>query len=417
MKIRSDASALALLGLAGGLLIGCGEGGSRWAGTMTDSAGIQIVQNPATGVWGPDETAEVVEELKIGRADGDPNYQFGAIAGVEAGSDGSIYVLDQQATAVRVYDANGQFLRSMGRAGSGPGELSLVVTGLIVRNDTIIVADMGQQRLTQYQSDGTPIGSFPILIAEGLPMRWSVGPQGVIQQSRIGMMPTGAGAGGTDPKDLLLVRNAAGTLMDTLLTMPVGQTFSASQNSMAIRLFEPEPIWEVGQDGSLWFGMNSEYSVNGYSSTGELQRIVRREGERKPVTDTDKAAFIEMLKALFQQQGVPPQAVDQVLQGVSFADHYPTYARILVGPESTLWLQQVVTAEDAKAAGGEFNIQDTGSARWDVYNAEGHYLGVVTLPQRFQPTRVAGDKMYGVWRDELDVQHAMRIRVTLPSVD
>ena len=37
-----------------------------WAGTVVDSAGIPVVQNPAEGLWGPDEAWSVVEELSIG---------------------------------------------------------------------------------------------------------------------------------------------------------------------------------------------------------------------------------------------------------------------------------------------------------------------------------------------------------------
>ncbi len=39
---------VALLGWIGAA---CGGGESRWAGTITDSAGVTIVSNPAEGIW------------------------------------------------------------------------------------------------------------------------------------------------------------------------------------------------------------------------------------------------------------------------------------------------------------------------------------------------------------------------------
>ena len=80
----------------------CSGGDSAdWAGTVTDSAGITIVQNPAEGVWNTNSGWGVEEQLRIGTADGDPDYMFGSIAGIAVSSDRSIYVLDTQASLIR----------------------------------------------------------------------------------------------------------------------------------------------------------------------------------------------------------------------------------------------------------------------------------------------------------------------------
>jgi hypothetical protein len=59
----------------------------------------------------------------------------------------------------------------------------------------------------------------------------------------------------------------------------------------------------------------------------------------------------------------------------------------------------------------DFNIQDLGAPDWDVFDADGRYLGVVSMPQRFSPRGLREDKVYGVWRDELDVQYVTRLRI------
>jgi hypothetical protein len=58
-----------------------------------------------------------------------------------------------------------------------------------------------------------------------------------------------------------------------------------------------------------------------------------------------------------------------------------------------------------------FNIQDLGSSTWDVFDAEGRYLGPVTFPGKYQPIRAMGDRFYGIARDELDVQSLKVYRV------
>ena len=56
-------------------------------------------------------------------------------------------------------------------------------------------------------------------------------------------------------------------------------------------------------------------------------------------------------------------------------------------------------------------VEDIGAKDWDVFDAEGRFLGVVTMPPRFSPRSIVGDKIYGVFRDDLDVQYAVRMRI------
>jgi hypothetical protein len=54
---------------------------------------------------------------------------------------------------------------------------------------------------------------------------------------------------------------------------------------------------------------------------------------------------------------------------------------------------------------------DIGSRQWDVFDAEGRYLGVVSMPLRFQPVRFLGNNIYGIQRDELDVQYVVKLAI------
>jgi hypothetical protein len=52
-----------------------------------------------------------------------------------------------------------------------------------------------------------------------------------------------------------------------------------------------------------------------------------------------------------------------------------------------------------------------GSNEWDVFDAEGRYLGVLAFPLRFQPIREVDGVIWGVERDEFDVQSVVGYRV------
>jgi hypothetical protein len=69
----------------------------------------------------------------------------------------------------------------------------------------------------------------------------------------------------------------------------------------------------------------------------------------------------------------------------------------------------------AEGEAEDFNIQNVGSPEWEVFDAEGRYLGVVELPARFTPAKIMEDAVYGIWLDELDVQYVKRLRIVRPD--
>ncbi len=415
--MRRSGLATGTLALAGALATatvgGCSAGDASWAGTVTDSAGIRIVTNPATRAW-PDGTQPVIEEqLRIGSAGGDAAYQFGQIAGLDVGPDGSLYVLDQQAGSIRVYDPSGQFVRDIGRSGSGPGELSQAAMGLMFDQEgMLLVPDPLQQRINRFRTDGSPAGEYMMVFTEGIPMKFEQMPDGrVVQQSRVMALP-GQAAGSVEPMDRLLLRGADGTLSDTLLVFASGGTIDFAGAAPRIRIFDPEPMWTIGQDGKLYYGMNTGYSIEVRSDQGRLERIIRKPFERQPVTEADQQAFRDVIREMFERQGLPPQALEGISQMITFAEQYPAFANLMRGPGNTLMVQHVRRASDAVSGGRMQDPRDMGSPTWDVFDGEGRLLGQIELPAKFTPLLVRGDDMWGVWRDDLDVQYVVRLHVT-----
>jgi hypothetical protein len=99
----------------------------------------------------PTQSVRIV--WQIGEADR-PNYDLGSISDVAVDQQGNIYVGQSQETSVRVFDANGRFLRRIGRYGNGPGELQSV-SRVFVRGNQLHVHDISAQRLVVYSLNGT----------------------------------------------------------------------------------------------------------------------------------------------------------------------------------------------------------------------------------------------------------------------
>ena len=381
-----------------------------WAGSMTDSAGVTIVSNPTTPTWSSDEawTTEVV--LLIGEAAGDADYQFGQIAGVGVASDGRILVLDQQAQRVMVYGPEGVYQRSIGRPGSGPGELGPAANFLFVgRGDTVLIADLANRRVNVIPIDGEP-SSFPIRMELGIPMRYDLLESGDLVAQRRALNLPNQDAVATD---LIATQAYDGTILDTLLTPKRGDSFTMTRDRPQFRIFAPEPVWTVLGNDRLAFATNNVYRFEVFGPDGTLERIVTRPYEAKPVTEADQRTLNGLIRTQFERGGVPPAQLDLLMEGVSYGETWPAFAQMRAGLDGTMWIQRVrhlgdLTEEELES----FNpTLDQGSSKWDVFDSEGRYLGVIELPERFTPFVVEGDLCYGVFRDEFDVQYVQVLRI------
>ena len=100
-------------------------------------------------------------DLKFGSLEGDdPNLIFGDIRGIQVASDGTIYVLDFQAAEVRVFDSDGQYLRTIARRGEGPGEIT-EANGIILSGDTLLwIHDHGKWTIIGVDLAGEEVRRF-----------------------------------------------------------------------------------------------------------------------------------------------------------------------------------------------------------------------------------------------------------------
>jgi len=384
--------------------------GSTWAGTETDSAGITIVRNPAEGVWSGDDGWVVEEDLRIGSLAGGAEYQFGQVGTIAVTSTGEIVVSDRQNRLVSVFGADGTFVRSVGRPGSGPGEFGrAIVDVLLTHSDTLLVPDVQNRRINRFGPDGTTLTSSALHLGEERPLRfnWNAATRSITVQLRPAPSESGSAA---SSMDAIRVVESSGAFGDTLLVVPSGRLFGGS----GLQYFTPEPMWDVTDSLTVVYAVNDEYRVAFHGQDGSIRRIVTKAHEPRPIADRDIRAFFAYLDQAWIAAGATPARLQQNHRRVSFADFFPAFSRFDLGYQGSLWVQPVRSPADLSDEDIErYNfIEDFGASGWDVFDGDGHYLGVVEMPPRFQPRLFYGDQIYGVARDELDVQYVVRLRIT-----
>ena len=143
-------SALALSGLIG-LATLVGSAASLRAADPADP--------PLRVETAPEEKGEYTFDvtLRIGGPDAPDEAQFYervAQTLAEADGAGNIYILDDGNHRVQIFDAQGNFLRSVGSEGEGPGEFSMPARLSVNKAGQFAVFDMGQQRISVFDASG-----------------------------------------------------------------------------------------------------------------------------------------------------------------------------------------------------------------------------------------------------------------------
>ncbi len=101
-----------------------------------DMRGFDVTTNPTDGFWGPRDIA--------------------------VDSVGRVYVADTGNKRIRVYTADGVFLRDIGSGGSGDGQLNEPVGLAISPDGRLFVADTWNQRVAVFTLDGAFVQNIPV---------------------------------------------------------------------------------------------------------------------------------------------------------------------------------------------------------------------------------------------------------------
>jgi len=124
---------------------------SAWKGRIENEGGIVVVKNPRKPAYGPGAFS-LIEELALGGETAE-GYVFASIGSIAVGGDGTIFALDNKDKAVKAFDREGKFLRTIGKAGQGPGEFMLPMSIHWMEPDELAVVDP-RRRILVFKADG-----------------------------------------------------------------------------------------------------------------------------------------------------------------------------------------------------------------------------------------------------------------------
>ena len=327
---------------------------------------------------------QVEEALRIGRVDGDGPDLFGVVRALEVDGEGRLWVLDQQAKELRVFDARGSHVRTVGREGGGPGEFVYPLGLAWDPQGRLMVADPRNTRISVFDTSGAFVMSHPM---QG---GFTVNPSPA-RVDTAGNFYNFAPDMSVPGWRVVMVRyDSAMRPVDTLV--PPGNPITpeyfeyvspdGNDRGRTPVPFTPRMLWRLSPTGDFWAALTGSYTLVRLSGRGDTLARIAHAYDPVPVTTADVDSVLEDLTEFRQLGGhVDPARIPS---------HKPAIENFWVGDDGRVWVA-ITTADPAMTR-----------RVFDVFAADGTYEGRAVFPFAIVPTAIPifrRDRVYAVTQD------------------
>ena len=383
--------------------IACSNDGVRSTTTVRDSAGVEIVENGATGAWTPAAAWTVADtpSLSIGGDDSDSTTIFARVRRVTRLGDGRIVVANAGTSQLRFYDSTGRFLTAVGRPGKGPGEFNWLGPALRTDGDSLILWDPNNGRLSVFDSSGQLVRAVPLRSGQGVsfPDPFGRASDGALigrvgeRTSSVGAIRGSAFFVSYGP-DLVPIDTIATRPSDERFVQPCGQGMCGYDPP-----FSRSTVMAFARD-RLYVGSGDRYEIAVIGMDGREIRSIRALVANRTVTRADAARQRDEFLALARNEE-RRQELERVYSVMTMPETMPAYNDLRVDRVGNLWVE-------------DYRATDEEVPQWTVFDSTGHLLGAVDTPRSLRIDDIGDDYLLGVFRDSLDVEHVRMHRITKP---
>lgn len=330
----------------------------------------------------------LVEEVRIGPADDGPS-SFGSMVALTVDAAGRIYVLETRPQDIRVFGADGRFIRRIGRPGAGPGEYQNA-NGLAWDSlGRLLVVDQQYARNTWFDTTGRYVTSQTRPVSGFYGWTWG---GTVLNDGRV-VEPLSIREG-NDSRSALAWVDAQGRLRDTLRfpSSNPGHVWVLARNGGRLHMqvpFTPGGLTHIDRRGFLWVARTDRYRIMQLSLRGDTVRVVERAATPLPVTRREVDSIMNVLEA---RHGAGPDLDRSKIPATK-----PLIRSLITDDEGRLWVRLV---------------QEGGGTAFDVFDANGRYVDRASTPLRLGMHQVIRRGMlYTDARDEDDLPFLVRLRI------
>ena len=339
-----------------------------WAGKVSQGAnGVKTVASPAKGFADP-ATIKLPELWRLGGDSESEEEFFGVISDIDIDDAGQVYLLDSQLNEAKIYTKDGEFVRSIGREGEGPGEFRRPSAMYFTKSDVAII-QMMPGKIVLLTKDGKPAGDQPIPQA----------PDGGFQLVQGGEARGGnvvlfmarqqfdQAAGKWSRTSFLASIDAAGKQTAEYVSKEnVINMAAATMDDATWDTFERR--WELGADGKV-YACNSydNYEITVYDKSGKTDKVITREYKHVARTAEEKDFMNRMFSHWAKMIPNCKVVINPMVKDIE---------NIYLRDDGSLWVL---------SSAGARNLPKGTLGVFDVFNPEGQFVKQVTLQGQGDP--------------------------------
>jgi len=360
--------------------------GSEVAYNVRDSSGVRIVESSVEALQGklPWVVGEA-PEFELGGSEGSVGAPFHRIAGIAALGEGGFAVVNGGSSEIRWFSGSGDYLRSFGSSGAGPGEFRDPLLVPQFKADSLLIFDKSRRTFTRVAADGSGARAIPRDIRGfgGTPQA-AFGEHALFSSAGEMLCPENQGC------------NVRHFLRSIDLNGPKGDTLAVrttrwliwQKSGMGTFLgspLNPRSMATAGPQGLVLEGFPA-FELRQFNAEGRLAGIFRVQAEREP----PEIAVEKYVNSLSD-----PELGREMFGLLGLPDSVPPFQAVLVDEEGWYWAEL-------------FASEQNGGGTWLVFDPQGRAQGLVELPPGLEVHAVGEDFILGTWKDELGVEYVRR---------
>lgn len=300
---------------------------------------------------------------------------FSGINSIAVDNSGSIYICDFDAHNIRKFNAKGEYVKTIGKEGQGPGDFNSPLKIEIVQ-DRLVVWESGNMRISVLNLDGDFIKSIPHNFME---LGWLYDIKALPNKRMIFETQVSYRRGPSRPWEcyLRLFSYDLEHIKDLYEKEFWTRKNITEPRAMSIPIpFSAKVHWDVAPKGNIVIGFSESYKIEIHDPLKGKISSFEHKYEPVEVIKKDKELYFAGMTVSTSVGGareVKQGAPDYIVKNTEFPKYKPAFDDIKCDSEGNIWVHTF--RKDRKEESRSF----------DVFNEEGHFINRV---------RIEGERLY-----------------------
>ena len=353
---------------------------------LTGCGGEPSTRSDIAEVW----TVDSVPSLTLGLDDSENlDAAFERITGATRLPDGSVLVADLGAAPLKLFSADGEFVRRVAREGKGPGEITYLAR-FFRCGSKMYSYDIDGRRTSQWSLDGRYEREFRFIVPEGQQTPYVSACNAAGQFAHLGWGAMGARVAGYHRDTVPVWRSPTADGSPTIFdSVPASERWGQTHEGRIVGSrplpLSKQPLVAVGAE-HIYVATGDADGVRAYGLDGAALPRISVVDVAPPLTREDIQDLID--RDVLSRGESRRAAIEREYDEITFPPTKAAVTALAVDAEGLLWLRPA-------------RVPGATNALWQVHSPDGRARATVALPAALEVFEIGADYIIGREIDKL----------------